>query len=179
VGRRILNVPGGLQGRRKLCVVVRTEAVIRDRSSPESDCSTIIVRFAKVTGGAVSCLLTRLSAHDFGGVGAEQCGDKLSGPMVPYLALEERHRNCCRRRHRPSLAGAGAKQAVDQIFDVVRFKSVTNLKGDLPDGYRSAVGRAPAGIGRVTKQSAGRNGRSRLRVVADLFTEQSLFGAIS
>jgi hypothetical protein len=46
----------------------------------------------------------------------------------------------------------GAKQAVDQIFDVIRFKSVTNLKGDLPEGYVSAGSRTPAGIGRVTKR---------------------------
>jgi hypothetical protein len=30
---------------------------------------------------------------------------------------------------------AGAKQAVDQIFDSVQHKRVVNLKGDLPPGY--------------------------------------------
>lgn len=56
-----------------------------------------------------------------------------------------------RLAHHPSRV-TRAKQAVDQIFDVIRFKSVTNLKGDLPEGYVSAGGRTPAGIGRVTKR---------------------------
>ncbi|MBY3218400.1 phosphoglycerate dehydrogenase [Rhizobium laguerreae] len=83
---------------------------------------------------------------------------KLSGPMVPYLPLEERHKgklellpHAAADTDHPSRV-TGAKQAVDQIFDVIRFKSVTNLKGDLPEGYVSAGGRTPAGIGRVTKR---------------------------
>ncbi len=83
----------------------------------------------------------------------------LSGPMLPYLRLEERHKgrlellpHAAADTDHPSRV-TGAKQAVDQIFDVIQFKSVTNLKGDLPDGYTSAGSRTPVGIGRVTKQT--------------------------
>ncbi len=84
---------------------------------------------------------------------------KLSGPMLPYLPLEERHKgklellpHAAADTDHPSRV-TGAKQAVDQIFDVIRFKSVTNLKGDLPEGYRSVGSRTPTGIGRVTKRA--------------------------
>ncbi|MDR9777401.1 NAD(P)-dependent oxidoreductase [Rhizobium hidalgonense] len=82
----------------------------------------------------------------------------LSGPMLPYLPLEQRHKgklellpHAAADTDHPSRV-TGAKQAVDQIFDVIRFKSVVNLKGDLPEGYVSAGSRTPAGIGKVTKQ---------------------------
>ncbi|OWK20324.1 hypothetical protein AJ88_31190 [Mesorhizobium amorphae CCBAU 01583] len=78
--------------------------------------------------------------------------------MLPYLPLEERHKgrlellpHAAADTDHPSRV-TGAKQAVDQVFDVIRFKSVTNLKGDLPEGYVSAGSRTPAGIGKVTKQ---------------------------
>ncbi|MGF6177982.1 NAD(P)-dependent oxidoreductase [Ensifer sp. 4252] len=83
----------------------------------------------------------------------------LSGPMLPYIRLEERHRgklellpHAAADTDHPSRV-AGAKQAVDQIFDVIQFRLVTNLKGDLPEGYVSAGSRTPVGIGRVTKQA--------------------------
>ncbi|MBX5152591.1 phosphoglycerate dehydrogenase [Rhizobium lentis] len=82
----------------------------------------------------------------------------LSGPMLPYLPLEQRHKgklellpHAAADTDHPSRV-TGARQAVDQIFDVIRFKSVVNLKGDLPEGYVSAGSRTPAGIGKVTKQ---------------------------
>ncbi|MBC8036436.1 MAG: phosphoglycerate dehydrogenase, partial [Rhizobiales bacterium] len=60
---------------------------------------------------------------------------KLSGPMVPYLEIEKRHRG--KLELLPHAAAdtehvsrvQGAKQAVDQIFDCIRFKLATNLKG--------------------------------------------------
>ncbi|KSV75529.1 phosphoglycerate dehydrogenase [Sinorhizobium sp. GW3] len=83
----------------------------------------------------------------------------LSGPMLPYLRLEKRHGgklellpHAAADTDHPSRV-AGAKQAVDQIFDVIQFRTVTNLKGDLPEGYASAGSRTPLGIGRVTKQA--------------------------
>ncbi|MBB5666652.1 lactate dehydrogenase-like 2-hydroxyacid dehydrogenase/phosphoserine aminotransferase [Rhizobium leguminosarum] len=93
----------------------------------------------------------------------------LSGPMLPYLPLEERHKgklellpHAAADTDHPSRV-TGAKQAVDQIFDVIRFKSVVNLKGDLPEGYVSGGSRTPAGIGRVTKQVvAEASGKAKL-----------------
>lgn len=89
---------------------------------------------------------------------------KLSGPMLPYLPLEERHRgrlellpHAAADTDHPSRV-TGAKQAVDQILDVIRFKSVTNLKGDLPEGYVAAGSQAPTGIAKVTKQAVAAAG---------------------
>ncbi|MBX5068598.1 NAD(P)-dependent oxidoreductase [Rhizobium lentis] len=88
----------------------------------------------------------------------------LSGPMLPYLPLDERHKgklellpHAAADTDHPSRV-TGAKQAVDQIFDVIRFKSVVNLKGDLPEGYVSGGSRTPAGIGKVTKQAVAEAG---------------------
>lgn len=69
---------------------------------------------------------------------------KLSGPMVPYLPLAQHYAD--RILLLPHAAAdtdhasrvAGAKQAVDQIFDAIVNKRVTNLKGDLPAGYVNA-----------------------------------------
>ncbi len=66
---------------------------------------------------------------------------KRSGPMVPYLHLAQKYAarilllpHAAADTDHPSRV-AGAKQAVDQIFDAIRDKRVTNLKGDLPAGY--------------------------------------------
>ena len=68
-------------------------------------------------------------------------GGKLTGPMVPYLALAEKFGarilllpHAAADTDHPSRV-AGAKQAVDQIFDAIQHKRVVNLKGDLPPGY--------------------------------------------
>ncbi|MEO0329120.1 MAG: NAD(P)-dependent oxidoreductase, partial [Pseudomonadota bacterium] len=66
---------------------------------------------------------------------------ELSGPMVPYLALQKKHAG--KLELLPHAAAdtehvsrvEGAKQAVDQIMNCIQYKSVTNLKGDLPKGY--------------------------------------------
>jgi hypothetical protein len=44
----------------------------------------------------------------------------------------------------------GAKQAVDQLFDAIINRRVTNLKGDLPEGYVSAGACTVPGVGRAT-----------------------------
>jgi lactate dehydrogenase-like 2-hydroxyacid dehydrogenase len=69
---------------------------------------------------------------------------KLSGPMVPYLPLAQKYGprilllpHAAADTDHPSRV-AGAKQAVDQIFDALLHKRVTNLKGDLPAGYVNA-----------------------------------------
>ena len=68
----------------------------------------------------------------------------LSGPMLPYIDLAKRHfsklellPHAAADTDHPSRV-AGAKQAIDQIFDCVLFKRVTNLKGSLPEGYVNA-----------------------------------------
>lgn len=81
---------------------------------------------------------------------------ELSGPMVPYLALQAKHPG--KLQLLPHAAAdtehvsriEGAKQAVDQITHSIRYKSVTNLKGDLPQGYTNAGSMTVKGVGRVT-----------------------------
>lgn len=81
---------------------------------------------------------------------------RLSGPMLPYLDLVGKHGD--RLELLPHAAAdtdhpsrvAGAKQAVDQIFDVICRKSVTNAKGTVPPDYRSLGATTPPGIGPVT-----------------------------
>jgi lactate dehydrogenase-like 2-hydroxyacid dehydrogenase/phosphoserine aminotransferase len=82
--------------------------------------------------------------------------DGVTGPMKPYLALLDRHEgklellpHAAADTDHPTRV-AGAKQAVDQILDAIRHRSVTNAKGDLPEGYVSAGARIPVGVGQVT-----------------------------
>jgi hypothetical protein len=80
----------------------------------------------------------------------------LTGPMVPYREMEARHRG--KMELLPHAAAdtehlsrvEGAKQAVDQIFDLIQFRAVTNLKGQLPAGYVNAGARTVNGVGAVT-----------------------------
>ena len=86
-------------------------------------------------------------------------GGALSGPMVPYREMQVRHAD--KMELLPHAAAdtehvsrvEGAKQAVDQIFDVIQYKRVTNLKGDLPAGYTSAGAKTVNGVGKVTGQN--------------------------
>lgn len=81
---------------------------------------------------------------------------KLTGPMVPYLALQKKHAS--KMELLPHAAAdtehvsrvEGAKQAVDQITQCIHYKSVMNLKGDLPEGYSDAGGVTVNGVGKVT-----------------------------
>lgn len=80
---------------------------------------------------------------------------ELSGPMKPYLALVGKHGSkllllphAAADTDHPSRV-AGAKQAVCQIIDSISLGLITNLKGSLPSGYRSAGTRTPPGIGPV------------------------------
>ena len=84
-------------------------------------------------------------------------GAKLSGPLVPYLPLAKKYKG--RIELLPHAAAdtehvsrvEGAKQAVDQIIDVIQFKRVRNLKGDLPEGFVNAGPSTVSGVGRVTR----------------------------
>ncbi|MCM2477100.1 phosphoglycerate dehydrogenase [Rhizobium sp. CG5] len=83
---------------------------------------------------------------------------ELSGPMVPYLRLVgdfpdsiELLPHAAADTDHPSRV-AGARQAVDQVYAAIVEKKVTNLKGTLPAGYRSAGSKTPDGIGAVTVQ---------------------------
>ncbi len=84
-------------------------------------------------------------------------GKTLSGPLVPYLPLAKKYKG--RIELLPHAAAdtehvsrvEGAKQAVEQIFDVIRHKRVSNLKGELPEGFVNAGPTTVSGVGRVTR----------------------------
>lgn len=81
---------------------------------------------------------------------------ELSGPMLPYLPLIEKYPE--KLELLPHAAAdtehvsrvEGAKQAVNQIVDCILHKRVTNLKGNLPDGYFDAGPLTVPGVGKVT-----------------------------
>ncbi|MCB2095038.1 MAG: phosphoglycerate dehydrogenase [Rhodobacteraceae bacterium] len=81
-----------------------------------------------------------------------------SGPMAPYLPLVARYPG--RLELLPHAAAdtehhsrvEGAKQAVDQIFDLIRYKRVVNLKGDLPEGHVDGGSKTVTGVGASTSR---------------------------
>ncbi len=80
----------------------------------------------------------------------------MSGPLLPYLPLAKKYGT--RILLLPHAAAdtchtsrvEGAKQAVDQIIDAIRNKRVTNLKGDLPEGYTNAGNHTVKNVGKVS-----------------------------
>ena len=111
----------------------------------------------------------------------------LSGPMVPYREIEPKHVG--KLELLPHAAAdtehvsrvEGAKQAVDQIMDVIQYKSVTNLKGDLPEGYVNAGAKTVNGVGKVTvnglEQVAAGDEAAQLRELAEEMA--ALWGAVA
>ncbi|TGT40979.1 2-hydroxyacid dehydrogenase [Mesorhizobium sp. M8A.F.Ca.ET.165.01.1.1] len=111
---------------------------------------------------------------------------RLFGPMLPYLGLVEKHGaslellpHAAADTDHPSRV-AGAKQAVDQIFDVICRKSVTNAKGTVPQGYLSLGATTPPGIGPVTADHLLKLTSSDCAELADLCDRQGrLWKALS
>ena len=76
--------------------------------------------------------------------------------MKPYIELEKKHSG--KMELLPHAAAdtehisrvEGAKQAVDQIFSVIKLKKVINLKGDLPEGYTDEGSQTVQGVGKIT-----------------------------
>lgn len=81
------------------------------------------------------------------------------GPMRPYLKLVDKHLD--KLSLLPHAAAdtdhdsrvAGAKQAVEQIFDVLLNRKVVNLVGELPDGYSHGGRCSVRGVGKVTDEN--------------------------
>ena len=85
-----------------------------------------------------------------------------TGPMAPYLPLAEKYPG--RLELLPHAAAdtehvsrvEGAKQAVDQIMNAIRYREVVNLKGDLPEGYSVGGAMTVAGVGKCSGQTIAR-----------------------
>ncbi|MEM6985795.1 MAG: NAD(P)-dependent oxidoreductase, partial [Pseudomonadota bacterium] len=86
----------------------------------------------------------------------------LSGPMVPYRPLLDAFPG--RLELLPHAAAdtehtsrvEGAKQAVDQILAAIRYRTIVNCKGDLPDGYRNGGAHTVPGVGKVSSSAIER-----------------------
>ena len=81
---------------------------------------------------------------------------ELSGPMVAYLNIYPRHigkmellPHAAADTEHVSRVDA-AKQAVDQIYGVIVYNNVVNLKGDLPAGFSDGRSCTVKGVGAVT-----------------------------
>ena len=78
------------------------------------------------------------------------------GQWSPYLDVVKKHAD--KMELLPHAAAdtehvsrvEGAKQAVDQIFQAIQYRKITNLKGDLPAGYANAGAKTVDGVGKVT-----------------------------
>lgn len=98
---------------------------------------------------------------------------EVSGPMKPYLAIYPAHSGklellphaAADTEHHSRVAGA--KQAVEQIFDVILHRKVVNLKGDLPPGYTDGKALTVTGIGQVTTEVIAGLGEVELKDIAD------------
>ncbi|MER9139618.1 phosphoglycerate dehydrogenase [Mesorhizobium sp. M0830] len=112
----------------------------------------------------------------------------VTGPMKPYLSLLPKHAD--KLELLPHAAAdtdhptrvAGTKQAVDQLVDAIRYRLVTNLKGDLPGGYISNGSKSPVGIAQVTRSDVARLAENtellaELRTASEAIT--SVIGALS
>lgn len=85
-----------------------------------------------------------------------------TGPMEPYLPLAEKYPG--RLELLPHAAAdtehvsriEGAMQAVDQIVNAIRYRTVVNLKGDLPEGYSVGGAMTKAGVGKCSGQTIAR-----------------------
>ena len=108
---------------------------------------------------------------------------EFSGPMLPYRAMEVHHRG--KMELLPHAAAdtehlsrvQGAMQAVDQIYDVIQYRSIVNLKGDLPESYTDAGTKTVNGVGRVTSQVILQVGGDKQLVskLADMLEKLALF----
>ncbi len=110
---------------------------------------------------------------------------ELSGPMVPYLNIYPKHQG--KMELLPHAAAdtehvsrvEAAKQAVDQIYDVIRYKTVVNLKGDLPEGYTDGLGKTVNGIGAVTPRDIHALSENDLAAIRSLSEDLAVFwGAV-
>jgi lactate dehydrogenase-like 2-hydroxyacid dehydrogenase len=106
---------------------------------------------------------------------------ELSGPMVPYLEIYPKHVG--KMELLPHAAAdtehvsrvEAAKQAVDQIYDIIHFRNVINLKGDLPQGYRDGQSLTVNGVGSVTSKDIAGLSANKLQDIRRLTEDLAIF----
>jgi lactate dehydrogenase-like 2-hydroxyacid dehydrogenase/phosphoserine aminotransferase len=112
-------------------------------------------------------------------------GGKLTGPLAPYLPLAKKYKG--RIELLPHAAAdtdhvsrvEGAKQAVDQIFDCVLNRRVTNLKGDCTKNYVMAGAKTVRGVGRVGAKDLAELSSTDVKALRKLTEEMNaVWGAL-
>lgn len=106
---------------------------------------------------------------------------KLTGPMLPYREIYPKHAD--KMELLPHAAAdtehlsrvEGAMQAVDQIFDVIQYRKVVNLKGDLPEGYANGNALTVNGVGAVTNNDISKLDDNALKQLRTLSQELAAF----
>jgi lactate dehydrogenase-like 2-hydroxyacid dehydrogenase len=106
---------------------------------------------------------------------------ELSGPMVPYREIYPKHvgkmellPHAAADTEHVSRVDA-TKQAVDQLYDVIQYRSVVNLKGDLPDGYTNGNSYTVNGVGAVTKGDISGLSEDNLQAMRNLSEDLAIF----
>jgi lactate dehydrogenase-like 2-hydroxyacid dehydrogenase len=106
---------------------------------------------------------------------------QLSGPMLPYYNIYHKHSS--KMQLLPHAAAdtehvsrvEGAKQAVDQILQVILDKKVTNLVGDLPAGYNNGGAKTVKGVGKVVPKDINSLTASQIQMLKEASAVQTNF----
>ncbi len=110
---------------------------------------------------------------------------EVSGPLQPYLDIFPKYSE--KMELLPHVAADtehfsrvdGAKQAVDQLFNVIQFKKVVNLVGELPPGYRNGNALTVNGVGAVTTRDIASLSGEQLKKIRALSQDLAAFwGAV-
>ncbi len=106
---------------------------------------------------------------------------ELSGPMVAYLNIYPRHigkmellPHAAADTEHVSRVDA-AKQAVDQIYEVILYNNVVNLKGDLPEGFSDGRSCTVKGVGAVTLKDIAAVSEEALQDMRTLSEDLAVF----
>jgi lactate dehydrogenase-like 2-hydroxyacid dehydrogenase len=160
-GAEVLTVHLGLGRRDEATGKYANEGLIDEKVLNQLNPRAVILNYDRgelvdvsALGKALACGRVRHAAID-ADIFLDNNG--VRGPLQPYLALLPEHGD--KLELLPHAAAdtdhptrvAGAKQAIDQIYELVLNKTVVNLKGDLPEGYINGGERTPNGIGTVTE----------------------------
>lgn len=134
-----------------------TQGIINDKVIAALKEGAVIVNFDR--GQIVDTMAVRraLERKKLGGVVADaDIFADGAGPLAPYKELERDFPGVVTVLPHIAVDSEhisrveGAKQAVRQIVDAIRYKEVANLVGDLPGGYINMGRKSPPNVGFVT-----------------------------
>ena len=149
-GADVLSVHVGLGARDPQSGVFANAGLIDEECFAALNRDSVVINYDRGEVVDASALGRALASSQVGyaAIDADVFKDEttgcLTGPMLPYIDLAKTYPgqlellpHAAADTDHPSRV-AGAKQAVNQIFDSILLKRVTNLKGQLPEGYTNA-----------------------------------------